>query len=92
MTDVSTLGHWRSRREAFLVAEPARQLAMLTAASTITRRRILSTISGAGLGHVEIHGRLVRNLDVSRTAGQQQKPDDRGGRPFQCKNPPNPDG
>jgi len=52
MTDVSTLGHWRGRREAFRVAEPARRLAMLAAASTVVRRRILSTISGAGLGHV----------------------------------------
>ena len=52
MTDVSTLGHWRGRRDAFRVAEPARRLAMLTAASTVVRRRILSTISGAGLGHV----------------------------------------
>ena len=52
MTDVSTLGDWRGRREAFHVAEPARQLAMLSAASALVRRRILSTISGAGLGHV----------------------------------------
>jgi len=47
---------------------------------------------GPGLRHVEIHGRLFRKLDVGRAAGQQQKPEYGGDRPFQCKNPPNPKG
>ena len=38
---------------------------------------------GAGLRHVEIHGRLIRNFDVSRASGKQQEPDNGGGRPFQ---------
>ena len=50
--DLPTLGQWRDRRAAFDIAEPARQLRMLTAASTFIRRRILSTIEAAGLGHV----------------------------------------
>ena len=51
-TDVAALGRWRSRREVFNVADPRDRLAMLGTASARIRRRILSTINGAGLGHV----------------------------------------
>lgn len=51
-TDAAALHRWRGRREAFGAAEPGRRLDMLAAASTRIRRRILSTIETAGLGHV----------------------------------------
>ena len=51
-TDGAALSRWRSRREGFRVGEPNRRLEMLAASSTRIRRQILSTIEGAGLGHV----------------------------------------
>jgi transketolase len=51
-TDVAALARWRGRREAFDAAESGRRQEMLDAASTRIRRQILSTIKGAGLGHV----------------------------------------
>ncbi|HSW05544.1 transketolase [Aquabacterium sp.] len=51
-TDVAALGRWRGRREAFAAGEPDSRTDRLAAASTRIRRRILSTIEGAGLGHV----------------------------------------
>ena len=52
VTDVLGLGEWRARRDAFDAAALAEKLSMLRTASNWIRRSILTTIEGAGLGHV----------------------------------------
>lgn len=52
VADAHGLARWRERRAAWLAGESAQRVEWLEAAARRIRRRILTTIQGAGLGHV----------------------------------------
>jgi transketolase len=52
VADAESLARWRRRRAAFAEAGQMQRLALLQAAAVQARRQVLSTIAGAGMGHV----------------------------------------